>query len=190
MRCRILSRGKFYFSFVCAITGERLKKVVMYHFQSRRGTPFSLAGWGCGPQKCCSRRQFRYISKICCQYINKECSEPNIESKFGARRAILFSSVLFSLSATCGDALALSSQSFLSGTMPLFLSPEPVQIPRRTLNRNFAVMLLRTGYETLDFLDFVATDKFQQEFWLTRAAEWEPYRMQYSPIIIEQVGIV
>ena len=157
----------------------------MYRFQSRRGTQTSLADWDFGPQKGCSRRQFRCISRICSHHIIKDI-EHIAESKFEARRTVLFSSVLFSLSAKCGDALA-ASQSFLSGTMPLFLSPEPVQVPRRTLNRSFAVMLLRTGYETADFLDFVPMDKFQQEFWLTRAAEWEPYRTQYSPIIIEQV---
>jgi len=158
----------------------------MDRFQSARGTHVSLAGWGFGPQTGCARREFRYNSRICSHRII-ESSTYFAQSNFEARRSILFSSLLFSLAGRCGNALA--SQSFFNGTVPLFLSPEPVLIPRRTLNRSFAVMLLRTGYETADFLDFVAMDKFQQEFWLTRAAEWEPYRMQYSPIIIEQVCV-
>jgi len=54
------------------------------------------------------------------------------------------------------------------------------------MRQDFAVMLLRTGYETADKLDFIAMDKFQQNFWLRRRSEWEAYRLQYAPIIVEQ----
>jgi hypothetical protein len=77
---------------------------------------------------------------------------------------------------------------FVTGdkAFPSFSSPEPVAIPRRTLRPDFAISLLRSGYETADSLDFVAMDKFQQDFWLSRRAEWESYKLLYDPIVVEQ----
>lgn len=77
---------------------------------------------------------------------------------------------------------------FVTGdkAFPSFSNPEPVAIPRRTLRPDFAISLLRSGYETADALDFVAMDKFQQEFWLSRRAEWESYKLLYDPIVVEQ----
>ena len=65
-------------------------------------------------------------------------------------------------------------------------SPEPIQIPRKSLDPEFAVSLLRSGYETADSMNFVAMDQFQREFWLHRRAEWESYRFLYDPLVVEQ----
>lgn len=80
-----------------------------------------------------------------------------------------------------GTRLVTGDKSF-----PSFSNPQPVAIPRRTLRPDFAVSLLRSGYETADSLDFVAMDKFQQDFWLARRANWESYKLLYDPIVVEQ----
>jgi hypothetical protein len=67
-----------------------------------------------------------------------------------------------------------------------YSSPKPVPIPRRTLRKDFAVSLLRSGYETVDALDVCPMDEFQKDFWLRRRAAWEPYTIQYDPLTITQ----
>jgi len=66
------------------------------------------------------------------------------------------------------------------------LPPQPVSLPRRNLGPAFAVLLLRSGYEVADYLDFIAMQEFQRSFWLLRQSEWEPLTIQYSPITIKQ----
>ena len=56
--------------------------------------------------------------------------------------------------------------------------PGPVRIPRISLYRPFAVLLMRSSYEVADELDFVPMDRFQREFFLLRADEWEQYRAE------------
>lgn len=70
------------------------------------------------------------------------------------------------------------------------LPPEPLGVPRKSMNKAFAVDLLRAGYETTDAMDFFPMDGFQRAFWLTRRNEWEQYKLQYSPIIVEQVCLL
>jgi hypothetical protein len=66
------------------------------------------------------------------------------------------------------------------------LPPQPIALPRRRLNLPFAILLLASGYDTADRLDFIAMQDFQKDFWLLRGAEWEPYTLQYSPLKITQ----
>lgn len=66
------------------------------------------------------------------------------------------------------------------------LPPEPVRFPRTKLNIRLAVLLLRSGYETIDAMDVLPMDQFQIKFWKSRQAEWEPYRSLYSPLTITQ----
>ncbi|KAL0035664.1 hypothetical protein WJX79_006735 [Trebouxia sp. C0005] len=66
------------------------------------------------------------------------------------------------------------------------LPPEPVAFPRKVLDQRFAVLLLRSTYDAVDALDFIAMDQFQIQFWKTRQAEYEPYLLQYSPIRVRQ----
>lgn len=74
---------------------------------------------------------------------------------------------------------------FPGGLLPP-LPPQPVGVPRRRLNLPFAVLLLASGYDVADGLDFIAMDAFQRVFWLQRQSEWEPYTLQYAPVRITQ----
>jgi hypothetical protein len=58
--------------------------------------------------------------------------------------------------------------------------PTPMRIPRTSLYRPFAVLLMRSSYEAADDLDFVPMDRFQKEFFLLRADEWELYRLEHD----------
>lgn len=46
---------------------------------------------------------------------------------------------------------------------------------RQTLDQDFAVCLMRSSYNVVDGLDFVAMDEFQKVQYLTRQDEWERY---------------
>lgn len=71
------------------------------------------------------------------------------------------------------------------GSFILPLPPAPVQFPRKSLNRKFAVLLMRSAYDAVDDLDFVPMDKFQVKFWKLRQSEVEPYTLQYSPLKVK-----
>jgi hypothetical protein len=58
------------------------------------------------------------------------------------------------------------------------LRPKPQQILRPPIARDFAVLLLRSSHATTDFLDIVAMNQFQRDFFLIRSAEYEPYLEQ------------
>ncbi|KAI3428408.1 hypothetical protein D9Q98_007235 [Chlorella vulgaris] len=66
------------------------------------------------------------------------------------------------------------------------MQPGPTSFPRRQVDLNFAVLLMRNGYQAVDDLDFVAMDEFQKRFWKLRQAEWEPYLLLHSPLRIQQ----
>ncbi|KAG2489679.1 hypothetical protein HYH03_011788 [Edaphochlamys debaryana] len=55
--------------------------------------------------------------------------------------------------------------------------------PRRPLNSPFAVLLMRSAYETVDELDFIPMNDFQKKFWKLRASEQEAYKLQYEPLV-------
>lgn len=54
--------------------------------------------------------------------------------------------------------------------------PKPRQLPRRRLDLDFAVLLMRTSYSVADELNFVPMDQFQRDFFLLRQNEWDVYR--------------
>ncbi|KAL1526222.1 hypothetical protein AB1Y20_014947 [Prymnesium parvum] len=64
----------------------------------------------------------------------------------------------------------------LRDRLELAARPKVRALPRRRMDLDFAVLLMRTGYQVADELDFVAMNQFQQEFFLFRQAEWERYR--------------
>ncbi|KAJ1456560.1 hypothetical protein M885DRAFT_616198 [Pelagophyceae sp. CCMP2097] len=49
-------------------------------------------------------------------------------------------------------------------------------VPRQRLVLDFAVQLMRSSYNAVDDLDFVAMDAFQKKFFLLRQDEWQPYK--------------
>lgn len=59
--------------------------------------------------------------------------------------------------------------------------PEPVRFPRSRLDRRFAVLLMRSTYEAVDDLDFVAMNNFQVTFWKTRREAFENYKLAAPP---------
>ena len=120
------------------------------------------------------------------------------------RRSLLLANLLLTLSSpaiaiaatdtTVVDATtltnALTKQRLYSPTQSISLlpplPPNPITLPRRRLNLTFAVLLLASGYDTADALDFTPMQDFQKDFWLLRHSEWEPYTIQYSPLRITQ----
>jgi hypothetical protein len=64
----------------------------------------------------------------------------------------------------------------------------PAHVPpaacRKQLNQNFAVLLMRSTYDSVDALDFIAMDKFQVKFWKTRQAEFESYKLMMEPVSV------
>ena len=63
--------------------------------------------------------------------------------------------------------------------------PEPQRAPRRKLEQDFAVLLMRSSYGAADELDFVAMDQFQKEFFLFRQDEYPDYleSLQGAPMM-------
>jgi len=57
---------------------------------------------------------------------------------------------------------------------------------RARVDLPFAVMLMRSGYNCVDALDFVAMDAFQRDFFLFRQDAWLPYCAQYRPLAVQQ----
>jgi len=53
--------------------------------------------------------------------------------------------------------------------------PKPIRIPRTFLFLQFAVLLMRSCYNTVDDLDFFPMNQFQKDFFLLRQDEWEKY---------------
>ena len=51
-----------------------------------------------------------------------------------------------------------------SAGFSLPLPPEPVRFPRTKLSMRLAVLLLRSGYETVDAMDILPMDQFQVKF--------------------------
>ena len=53
--------------------------------------------------------------------------------------------------------------------------PKPYQGLRSRMDKEFAVLLMRSSYNVADELDFVPMDQFQKEFFFIRQSEWEEY---------------
>eukprot|EP00892_Ulva_mutabilis_P004717 jgi/Ulvmu1/2617/UM014_0068.1 len=64
------------------------------------------------------------------------------------------------------------------------VQPGPVRLPRKQLVLNFAVLLMRSTYEAVDALDFIAMDQFQIRFFKLRQSEFEPYKFLVDPLQI------
>ena len=61
--------------------------------------------------------------------------------------------------------------------------PPPVNVPRRRMELRFAVQLMRTSYNAVDWLDVVPMDEFQKDFFTYRQDNWDSYRTQHSNIM-------
>ncbi|GFR46801.1 hypothetical protein Agub_g8433, partial [Astrephomene gubernaculifera] len=97
-----------------------------------------------------------------------------------SRRALLGAMLIGIPFGASLKAEAAEIQDYISRVFPS--APEPVTFPRKSLNQPFAVLLMRSGYETVDELDFIPMNEFQKDFWKLRASEQEAYNLQYSPL--------
>eukprot|EP00198_Chlamydomonas_reinhardtii_P010335 XP_001699672.1 predicted protein [Chlamydomonas reinhardtii] len=99
-----------------------------------------------------------------------------------SRRGALLSTALgaLSLALPTPQATGADLAEYLSRAFPP--PPEPVMFPRNKLTQPFAVLLMRSAYEAVDDLDFIAMNDFQKQFWRLRASEQEAYNLQYDPL--------
>ncbi|KAG5188561.1 hypothetical protein JKP88DRAFT_262272 [Tribonema minus] len=77
-------------------------------------------------------------------------------------------------------------QSYLSWVgrkLELSRRPPPVMIPRARIQRDFAVLLMRSSYAVADELDYTPMDGFQREFFLFRQGEWQDFQKQHPGIL-------
>jgi hypothetical protein len=63
-----------------------------------------------------------------------------------------------------------------------FSAPEPVRFPRKALDPALAVLLMRSSYDAMDALDFIARQDFEARFWKLRQSQVEAYNLQYAPL--------
>lgn len=64
--------------------------------------------------------------------------------------------------------------------------PKPYEGRRDRIEKDLAVLLMRSSYAVADELDFVAMDQFQKDFFHQRQAEWQDYVDCYPPLSIRQ----
>ena len=105
-----------------------------------------------------------------------------------SRRLVALSAGLFGtgIVAPPRPLRAAAAETELAGTKPPAptwrealerqLRPTPKLLPRRRMDLDFAVLLMRTTYATADELDFMPMDEFQKAFFLLRQAEWDVYK--------------
>jgi hypothetical protein len=60
--------------------------------------------------------------------------------------------------------------------------PEPFVLPRRQLDRDFAVFLMRATYDIVDDLDICPMSEFQKLFFEIRQREWSKY-LGVNPVV-------
>lgn len=74
------------------------------------------------------------------------------------------------------SALPLPIDSRARVGVEAFLRPKPRMLPRRRMDLDFAVLLMRTSYAVADELDFTPMNDFQRDFFLFRQKEWDGYK--------------
>eukprot|EP00617_Octactis_speculum_P014960 CAMPEP_0185754408 /NCGR_PEP_ID=MMETSP1174-20130828/13058_1 /TAXON_ID=35687 /ORGANISM="Dictyocha speculum, Strain CCMP1381" /LENGTH=374 /DNA_ID=CAMNT_0028432599 /DNA_START=84 /DNA_END=1208 /DNA_ORIENTATION=+ len=62
----------------------------------------------------------------------------------------------------------------------------PISAGRPRIEQDFAVLLMRSSYNTVDALDFIGMDTFQREFFLFRQSKYEKYIEALSNAFIVQ----
>ncbi|CAM9766324.1 unnamed protein product [Chrysoparadoxa australica] len=71
---------------------------------------------------------------------------------------------------------------FLQRSLELARRPKPINFPRPRIERDFAVLLMRSSYAVADELDFIPMDQFQKQFFLFRQGEWLDYKEAHTGI--------
>mmetsp|Transcript_12505 Transcript_12505/g.17755 ORF Transcript_12505/g.17755 Transcript_12505/m.17755 type:complete len:377 (-) Transcript_12505:362-1492(-) len=123
-------------------------------------------------------------------------SKPTGEDQIASRRDFLSTAIALPLAAsaflsspleavaagpmTTGEAEGLGARAERA------LRPKPPRALRPKLSQDFAVLLMRSSYNSLDQIDCVAMDQFQRDFFLIRQAEYEPYVEILGPGVVQQ----
>uniref|UniRef100_A0A7S4BHK9 Uncharacterized protein n=1 Tax=Chrysotila carterae TaxID=13221 RepID=A0A7S4BHK9_CHRCT len=81
-----------------------------------------------------------------------------------------------SAAVTSSDLALGPAISGIGETIERRLRPVPKNLPRRRMDLDFAVLLMRTSYQVADDLDFTPMNDFQRDFFLLRQDEWDVYR--------------
>ena len=89
-------------------------------------------------------------------------------------------------SSTSSDTSPPSYFAWLGRQVELKLRPKPYQGLRLRLEKDLAVLLMRSSYEVMDELDCYPMDAYQREFFLFRQSEWEDYVNEYPPLTVKQ----
>lgn len=119
----------------------------------------------------------------------------NTESSTSRRKAIATMSTILSaplVSQRVDAATPLTAQEADSNIAKIErkLRKPPPKVLRQNLNLEFAVLLMRSSYNAVDELDFVAMDQFQRDFFLIRQAEYLPYVNELGPGLVRQGELV
>lgn len=129
----------------------------------------------------------------------------DIHSSHNASRRKVLSSIPTSIITTsASSALILTAPQRTNAAPPLtaqdadtykaqlerkFRKPPP-KLLRQNLNLDFAVLLMRSSYNAVDDLDFVAMDQFQKDFFLIRQGEYLPYVNELGPGMVKQGELI
>lgn len=118
------------------------------------------------PQRLLSGRGYRYVrsSTILCDVSNTNhapaavtpiCALPKqiMSTSSLTRRCFLAGSMFGAHLLQTPTVIASELQDYISRAFPP--PPEVVLFPRKTLNQPFAILLMRSAYETVDDLDFI-----------------------------------
>mmetsp|Transcript_32661 Transcript_32661/g.68101 ORF Transcript_32661/g.68101 Transcript_32661/m.68101 type:complete len:342 (+) Transcript_32661:39-1064(+) len=100
--------------------------------------------------------------------------------------SILAGSMLLSEPVLAAEPISLGEAQNVGAQTKRLLRAKPPKILRPRLDRDFAVLLMRSSYNSLDELDCVAMDQFQRDFFIIRQAEYEPYVNLLGPGMVSQ----
>jgi hypothetical protein len=130
------------------------------------------------------------------QISNNEIEAGNGESAFISRRLLFQGAATTILPSLAWISLPLKASAAAPVTVEevenfgskaqRLLRPKPPRALRPKLNRDFAVLLMRSSYNALDEIDCVAMDQFQRDFFIIRRAEYETYVNELGPGIVQQ----
>ena len=120
------------------------------------------------------------------------CADGLAQPRQNSRRALI-SSISTTIStlpfidvANAATPLTAQEADNFNAKLERKLRKPPPKILRQTMNLDFAILLMRSSYNAVDELDFVAMDQFQKDFFLIRQSEYLPYVNLLGPGLVKQ----
>lgn len=83
--------------------------------------------------------------------------------------------ILFPQSVSAAAPITQGETENLGAKAQRFFRPKPPKILRKKVDKDLAVLLMRSSYNALDDLNCIPMDQFQRDFFIIRQAEYEPY---------------